>query len=353
MRLLYPKPVAFFSRYWRHVKTPMFIISSTWNQRDFDRMTCNVSSDDPDFLAYRAAWKQGIMSLIEAISIEQPANGWFVPNCQDETLFFSAQAIEVRKDLTLPLFVSGEQLNLLQVLNNWLVKGIRDEDYQAVDLVGPVDPICSANHIQKSAPLRKETTLLEQRLVPLDPLDDVPKPKGFPDGPPPRPRDDIFGVDDLFSGDRFLRRDDLINLFNKQAPKDDMKDSMDDEPQRPKFDNLGGAPSGRLISDTDLLLGAELFREQLAAQAERQNERQRLRGDLFGGGGGYPDYNNLDTDILYRLNEQIFGQRSNGNNGNNGNNGANIQSPYQLSQDNLYAQLIQENIYRSRFRLPY
>jgi len=362
-----------FSRYWRHVKTPMFIISSKWNQRDFDRMTCNVSSDDPDFLAYRAAWKQGIMSLIEAISIEQPANGWFVPNCQDETLFFSAQAIEVRKDLTLPLFVSGEQLNLLQVLNNWLVKGIRDEDYQAVDLVGPVDPICSANHIQKSAPLRKETTLLEQRLVPLDPLDDVPKPKGFPDGPPPRPRDDIFGVDDLFSGDRFLRRDDLINLFNKQAPSDDMKDSMDNKPQRPKIDNLGGAPSGRLISDTDLLLGAELFREQLAAQAERQNERQRLRGDLFG--GGFPDYNNLDTDILYRLNEQIFGQRSNGN-GNSGNNipniptttasstnsgtgvlpsldGANIESPYQLSQDNLYAQLIQDNIYRSRFRLPY
>ena len=48
-----------------------------------------------------------------------------------------------------------------------------------------------------------------------------------------------------------------------------------------------------------MLLGAELFREQLAAQAERQNERQRLRGDLFG--GGFPDYNNLDTDILYRL----------------------------------------------------
>ena len=33
--------------------------------------------------------------------------------------------------------------------------------------------------------------------MPFDPLDDVPKPKGFPDGPPPRPRDpveDIFGV---------------------------------------------------------------------------------------------------------------------------------------------------------------
>ena len=47
-------------------------------------------------------------------------------------------------------------------------------------------------------------------------------------------------LDDLFSGDRFLRRDDLINLFNKQAPSDDMKDSMDNKPQRPKIDNLGG-----------------------------------------------------------------------------------------------------------------
>ena len=47
-------------------------------------------------------------------------------------------------------------------------------------------------------------------------------------------------LDDLFSGDRFLRRDDLINLFNKQAPTDDMTDSMDNKPQRPKIDNLGG-----------------------------------------------------------------------------------------------------------------
>merc|ERR1712113_337964 len=121
--------------------------------------------------------------------------------------------------------------------------------YQAIDQFGPANPVCSANFVQKSAPLRNRNSPSDQRLVPIDPLDDVPKPKGFPDGPPPKPRDDIFGVDDLFSGDRFLRRDDLINLFNKQAPSDDMKDSMDNKPQRPKIDNLGGAPSGRLISD--------------------------------------------------------------------------------------------------------
>ena len=49
------------------------------------------------------------------MSIDQPANGWFIPNCQDETLFFSAQAIEVRKSLQIPLFVSGEEMNVLQV----------------------------------------------------------------------------------------------------------------------------------------------------------------------------------------------------------------------------------------------
>ena len=50
--------------------------------------------------------------------------------------------------------------------------------------------------MQKSAPLRNRNSPSDQRLVPIDPLDDVPKPKGFPDGPPPKPRDpldDIFG----------------------------------------------------------------------------------------------------------------------------------------------------------------
>ena len=50
--------------------------------------------------------------------------------------------------------------------------------------------------MQKSAPLRNRNSPSGQRLVPIDPLDDVPKPKGFPDGPPPQPRDpldDIFG----------------------------------------------------------------------------------------------------------------------------------------------------------------
>ena len=90
-----------------------------------------------------------------------------------------------------------------------------------------------------------------------------------------------------------------------QKDKSDQKKTMGADLKIPELsqfdqlrDQLSGSPSGRL-TDTDLLLGAELFKEQLAEQAERrQNQQQRLRGAIR---DEYFDYNNLDTDILYRL----------------------------------------------------
>ena len=35
----------------------------------------------------------------------------------------------------------------------------------------------------------------KQRIVPFDPLDDVPLPKGFPDSPPPKPSDPLDNLD--------------------------------------------------------------------------------------------------------------------------------------------------------------
>ena len=83
------------------------------------------------------------------------------------------------------------------MLNNWLVKGIEDDDYQAIDQFGSPDEICSSElQAQRSQPLKKKGGKADKmstklRLVPLDPLDDVPKPKGFPDGPPPKPSDPV------------------------------------------------------------------------------------------------------------------------------------------------------------------
>ena len=46
---------------------------------------------------------------------------------------------------------------------------------------------------QRSQPSEKKINKrkAKQRIVPLDPLSEVPQPNGFPDGPPPRPSDPI------------------------------------------------------------------------------------------------------------------------------------------------------------------
>jgi hypothetical protein len=67
-------------------------------------------------LKFVSAWRQGIMSLAEAMSLDKPENGWFIPNCEDGTLFFSSQSIEQRKNVEIPLFVTGDKQNVLQVI---------------------------------------------------------------------------------------------------------------------------------------------------------------------------------------------------------------------------------------------
>ncbi len=64
------------------------------------------------------AWRQGILGLAEALSLDQPDNGWFIPNCDDTTLFFSNRAVTQRRNVEIPLFVSGERKNVLQV--SWI-----------------------------------------------------------------------------------------------------------------------------------------------------------------------------------------------------------------------------------------
>ena len=75
-------------------------------------------------------------TLIQVMSLQQPANGWFVPNCHDETLFLATESIEQRKNVQVPLFTNGESKNLFQVLNNWLTKDIEDDQYQAIEQFG-------------------------------------------------------------------------------------------------------------------------------------------------------------------------------------------------------------------------
>jgi hypothetical protein len=247
-----------FSQYWKHVKTPMFIIASQWNEVDFNRVTCHVDEEDDDYFTYSTLWRQGVMTMIQVMSLEQPANGWFIPNCQDQTLFFADESIEQRKNVKIPLFVTGEEQNVLTVINNWLTKDIEDDKYQAIDQFGSPHEICSSEfQSQRSQPLKKKNRdnkkSAKQRIVPLDPLSDVPLPKGFPDASPPKPSDPI---DNLYL-------DDLIS---------------------------------KGVSESEIILAGELIKRQKMAEQQR-----RRRPNVV-----LTDRDNYDYDFLYYLYRNRF-----------------------------------------------
>jgi len=289
-----------FSQYWKHVKTPMFIIASQWNEVDFNRVTCHVDEEDEDYFTYSTLWRQGVMTMIQVMSLEQPANGWFIPNCQDQTLFFADEAIEQRKSVKIPLFVTGEEQNLLTVINNWLTKDIEDDKYQAIDQFGSPHEVCSAEfQSQRSQPLKKKNRgdkkSAKQRIalgVPLDPLSDVPQPKGFPDGPPPKPSDPIDNLylDDPFSSDSLLGR----NLFGSK-PRGSQLRNKNKQKQKanlglPKANDFSDSIYQGL-SDSEIILAGELFKRQKMAAKQR-----RLRPNVV-----LTDRDNYDYDFLYYL----------------------------------------------------
>jgi len=281
-----------FSQYWKHVQTPMFIISSQWNEPDFNRVTCNVSQDDEDYFTYSTLWRQGIMTMVQVMSLEQPANGWFIPYCQDQTLFFADEAIEQRNNVKIPLFVTGEESNILNVLNNWLTKDIEDDKYQAIDQFGSAHEACSSElQSQRSQPLKKKINKknAKQRIVPLDPLSEVPQPKGFPDGPPPRPSDPIdnLNLEDPFSTDSLLGQ----NLFSTKRRSNQMR-NKNKLPLRnvlPKANDFSGL-LGKGVSESEIILAGELFKRQMAEKQRRR--RPNAQNDA---GNGY------DVDFLYYL----------------------------------------------------
>jgi len=343
-----------FSQYWKHVQTPMFIISSQWNEPDFNRVTCNVSQDDEDYFTYSTLWRQGIMTMVQVMSLEQPANGWFIPYCQDQTLFFADEAIEQRKNVKIPLFVTGEESNILNVLNNWLTKDIEDDKYQAIDQFGSAHEACSSElQSQRSQPLKKKINKknAKQRIVPLDPLSEVPQPKGFPDGPPPRPSDPIdnLNLEDTLSTDRFVGQknpfstDSLLgqNLFSTKRRSNQMR-NKNKLPLRnvlPKANDFSGL-LGKGVSESEIILAGELFKRQMAEKQRRR--RPNTQNDA---GNGY------DVDFLYYLagkqpSRQSGTQSSNRQSGSQ----ANRQSDQDYnSQDSID---LLSYLYRNRFQIP-
>ena len=72
-----------------------------------------------------AAWRRGMLGVIEAMSVEKPENGWFIPNCGTDgaSIFLSSGDGSVkelaernRKNVRIPLFANPDaKENVLQV----------------------------------------------------------------------------------------------------------------------------------------------------------------------------------------------------------------------------------------------
>lgn len=150
-----------FSRYWKHVSTDFFVTSSQLDPRIFEEETCGVRSSDDDYTEYTVGWRQGILTLAEALSVGKPESGWFIPNCDNVPFFLDENHAKERREVRIaPLDEKSpssdeeaddkEELakqNVLQTIYNWLKKG---DDFQAIDAFGVPNDACSA---QKSLPL--------------------------------------------------------------------------------------------------------------------------------------------------------------------------------------------------------
>eukprot|EP00094_Tigriopus_californicus_P009354 TCALIF_09019-PB protein Name:"Protein of unknown function" AED:0.11 eAED:0.12 QI:206/0.75/0.66/1/1/1/9/985/816 len=140
-----------FSRSWKHIKTPVFLTSNQLDETNFDEQTCGVASDAEDFRDFSVGWRQGMLAMAEALSVNKPENGWFIPNCDDATAFLDNEHAALRREVRIPLLTTQtaeeKSVNVLQAINNWLNKG---SDHQAIDAFGVPNDACSA---VKSLPL--------------------------------------------------------------------------------------------------------------------------------------------------------------------------------------------------------
>jgi hypothetical protein len=106
-----------FSKYWKDVETPVFLITTQLEPTNFKATTCGVSAArNEDYSDYTIGWRQGMLALAEAISLYKPENGWFIPNCDNVPFLLDGSYSKERRTVTVPLLQEDQKMvNALQV----------------------------------------------------------------------------------------------------------------------------------------------------------------------------------------------------------------------------------------------
>jgi len=69
-----------------------------------------------------------MLALAEAMSLEKPSNGWFIPNCDEEVpSFFDDAHAKYRREVRVQLFGGKESANVMQVS---LLKAAKRPDHE-------------------------------------------------------------------------------------------------------------------------------------------------------------------------------------------------------------------------------
>jgi len=171
-----------FSKFWRHIDTPVFLMTTQLDTEYFSETTCGVSRTRyEDYSDYSKSWRQGVLVMTQAMSVEKPRNGWFIPNCDSVHFFLGAKHAAERRTVRVRLLQEEEQtVNAFQAINNWLTTGGR-RHHQAIDPFGVPNERCSAT---KSLPLDLGPGTFFEAVPSGEPQNDAPRSSGGGRRPP-------------------------------------------------------------------------------------------------------------------------------------------------------------------------
>lgn len=148
-----------FSKFWRHIDTPIFLTTTQLDPEHFRETTCGVSrTRNEDYSDFTIGWRQGMLVMAEAMSEEKPDNGWFIPNCDNLHFLLGTKNAAARRTVRVPLLQEGDeqQVNAFQV--RWALQRAAPVRSQVEMLDRSPLSICLSNEESPSFNTRRQST---------------------------------------------------------------------------------------------------------------------------------------------------------------------------------------------------
>ena len=110
-----------FSRYWRHLATPFFLIASQYDPVQFSGAVCGPAPTSPQLPAYQLSWRRGVLALLQAMVAARPGQvGVFSANCDSHLVLAGVLAQPYWTRLAVPRYeAEQEAASLSSLVASW------------------------------------------------------------------------------------------------------------------------------------------------------------------------------------------------------------------------------------------